>query len=162
MEQLRKEHITEHAILIKTYKTRSTVNVPLREEAKQIIKKYEDAPGFLPVITNQKTNLYLKELCQKAKIDESITIVKYRGAQRIEVTEPKYRFISSHTARRTFVTLSLEAGVRPELVMSVTGHKSYKIFKKYIKLTDKVVKNEFHRAWDKNKAESSSFMKVAN
>ncbi|MFP4095600.1 MAG: site-specific integrase [Cyclobacteriaceae bacterium] len=162
LEQLRPEHFRGNSLLIKTYKTRDTVNIPLRDEAQTIINKYLDNPHFLPVITNQRTNLYLKELCQLAGIKETTTVSRYKGAQRIEFTKPKYEFITTHCARRTFVTQALEAGVRPELVMSVTGHKSYKTFKKYIKITDKVVENEFQRIWKRDQSGEKSFMKVAN
>ena len=74
-------------------------------------------------------------------------IVKYRGAEKVEFIEPKYKFIGTHTARRTFVTLSLEKGMRPETVMSITGHKDYNTFKKYIKLTDKVKLAEMNNIW---------------
>lgn len=53
-------------------------------------------------------------------------------------------------------------GIRPELVMAVTGHKTYKTFKKYIKLTDKVVENEFQRAWNIDRLPEKGIMKVAN
>ncbi len=162
LEQLRPEHIRGNSLLIKTYKTRDTVVVPLRTEAKHIIDKYTAYADFLPVITNQKTNEYLKELCQLAGINQTITVSRYKGARRIEFTKPKYEFISTHCARRTFVTLSLEFGVRPELVMAVTGHKSYKTFKKYIKITDKVVENEFQRVWNRKQSDEQTFMKVAN
>jgi integrase len=162
LEQLRPEHFRGNSLLIKTYKTRDTVNIPLRDEAQTIINKYLDNPHFLPVITNQRTNLYLKELCKLAGINETTTVSRYKGAQRIEFTKPKYEFITTHCARRTFVTQALEAGVRPELVMSVTGHKSYKTFKKYIKITDKVVENEFQRIWKRDQSGEKSFMKVAN
>ena len=85
-----------------------------------------------------------------AEINESVIVTKYRGLEKVEFLEPKYNFISSHTARRTFVTLSLEKGMRPETVMSITGHKDYKTFKKYIKLTDKVKMNEMNQIWSKN------------
>ena len=106
--------------------------------------------GRLPkLFSNQKTNEYLKELGELAGITESILIIKYRGIEKVEFLEPKYKFISSHTARRTFVTLSLEKGMRPETVMSITGHKDYKTFKKYIKLTDKVKLVEMNNIWSK-------------
>ena len=161
LEQLRPEHVRGSMLLIKTYKTRDTIQVPLRPKAQQIVAKYADEPDFIPTITNQKTNEYLKELCQLAEINESTTISRYKGAQRVEFSKPKHEFITTHCARRTFVTLSLEAGVRPELVMAVTGHKSYKTFKKYIKITDKVVENEFQRVWQRDTA-SVAPMRVAN
>ena len=161
LEQLRAEHVRGNTLLIKTYKTRDTIQIPLRPEAQRIVAKYVNEPNFVPTITNQKTNEYLKELCQLAGIDAPTTVSRYQGAQRIEFSKPKYEFITTHCARRTFVTLSLEAGVRPELVMAVTGHKSYKTFKKYIKITDKVVENEFQRVWTKDTAQNAP-MRVAN
>ncbi len=64
---------------------------------------------------------------------------------------PKYELITTHTGRRTFVTLSLEKGVRPEVLMRITGHKDMRTMKKYIKLTEKVTKSEFLRAWETEK-----------
>ncbi|MGI4751272.1 MAG: hypothetical protein ACRYFB_11610 [Janthinobacterium lividum] len=104
--------------------------------------------GSLPkMASNQKTNDYLKELGELAEINEMVHIVKYRGVEKVEFLEPKYKFICTHTARRTFVTLCLEKGMRPETVMSITGHKDYKTFKKYIKLTDKVKMIEMNKIW---------------
>lgn len=90
LEQLKPEHVKGSMLQVKTYKTRDTVLVPLREEALTILNKYQEEPKFLPTITNQKTNLYLKELCQLAGIDEKVTTSRYRGAKRIEATKPKY------------------------------------------------------------------------
>ena len=57
-------------------------------------------------------------------------------------------FIGTHTARRTFVPLSLEKGMRAEIVMSITGHKEYNTFKKYIKITNKVKNIDMKRIWN--------------
>ncbi|GAC1562713.1 MAG: hypothetical protein NVS3B13_36040 [Mucilaginibacter sp.] len=89
----------------------------------------------------------LKDLGKLAEFNETVQIIKYRGVEKVEFLEPKYKFLSTHTARRTFVTLSLEKGMRPETVMSITGHKDYKTFKKYIKLTDKVKLIEMNNIW---------------
>ena len=101
----------------------------------------------LPVISNQKFNTYLKELGQLAGIDEPTTITRYKGVEEIVEVGPKYQFLSFHDARRTFVTLSLEKGMRHEILMSFTGHKHYKTLKKYIKLTDSVKATEMRAAW---------------
>ncbi len=110
------------------------------------MEKYKDV-GRLPVTSSQKTNQYLKGAWLLAGIDEIVTIVRYRGAERIELKELKYKFVSTHVAPHTFVTLSLEEGMRPETVMKVTGPKDYKTFKRYIKLTDKVAEQEMWVVW---------------
>jgi len=143
---IRKNNVFEDDLIIITQKTKEQIEVPLNEFALSILDRNDYK---LPVVSNQKTNEYLKELGKLANLNESIKITKFRGAERIEIVEPKYNFISSHTARRTFVTLSLEKGMNAEEVMEITGHKNYKTFKKYIALTSKVKKIAMKRAWNR-------------
>lgn len=84
-----------------------------------------------------------------AGIDEFVELEKYKGAVKLRILKHKHDLISMHTARRTFITLSLEKGVRPEVVMEITGHKDYGTFKKYVKITSKVKIIELTRAWNK-------------
>ena len=145
--KLKTENVKDDYLEIKTEKTRDFLRIPLSFFAKALLIKND---GMLPKLySNQKTNDYLKDLGKLAEISTQIQIIKYRGVDKMEFLEPKYKFICTHTARRTFVTLSLEKGMRPETVMSITGHKDYKTFKKYIKLTDKVKLVEMNKVWDK-------------
>ncbi|MCB9231277.1 MAG: site-specific integrase [Bacteroidia bacterium] len=145
----RREDIHGDEWHLTTEKTKDNIIVPLLPQALEILAKYANQDRPLPVISNQKTNDYLKELGKIAGINSPVTITKYRGSQSLKVSKPKYDFISTHCGRRTFVTLSLEKGMRPEVVMEITGHKSYKIFKKYIKLVSEVKKTELRAAWMK-------------
>jgi integrase len=144
---LKKENIKEDYIELRTEKTKDFLKIPLSPYAKDILIKNG---GVLPrLFSNQKTNVFLKEIGEIAELTEEILIVKYRAAQKVEFIAPKYKFLCTHTARRSFVTLSLEKGMRPETVMSITGHKDYKTFKKYIKMTDKVKLVEMNNVWSK-------------
>lgn len=148
VKRLRKENIKNGTISITALKTRDKLNIPLNDYALEILNKYD---GELPVISGQRTNEYIKDLGELAKIDEPTQITKYKGSEVITETIEKYKLITTHTGRRTFVTLSLEKGLRPEVIMAITGHKRYDTFKKYIKLTDKVLKVEMNRVWSKSK-----------
>jgi integrase len=132
---------------LRTQKTRDMINIPLSKYAKAILSKYFDNNKPFPVISNQKSNAYLKELGKLAGIDDKVIKIRYQGAKRMETTHPKYELITTHTARRTFVTLSLEKGLRAETVMKITGHKDYKTMKRYLKITENVVKSEMERVW---------------
>ena len=68
--------------------------------------------------------------------DEPVQIVRFHGARREEVVYPKFELISVHTARKTVCTLSLEKGMSAEEVMKISGHKDYKSFSRYLKITD--------------------------
>ena len=57
--------------------------------------------------------------------------MRYSGNTKIEKSEPKCKFMSSHMARRSAVTILLEANVPPTTIMKLTGHKDLKILMKY-------------------------------
>lgn len=88
----------------------------------------------LPKASMENFNLYIKEVVKLACIDEPIKISYKRGNQLIEETRPKYAWVSSHTARRSFCTNEYLAGTPSDLIMAVSGHKTEKAFKKYIKV----------------------------
>ncbi|OGX85087.1 hypothetical protein BEN47_15325 [Hymenobacter lapidarius] len=69
--------------------------------------------------------------------------MRYAGGQRRTERLRQYELLTCHTARRTFVTLALEAGLRPETVMKCTGHKSWETFKRYVNIADRTVEREF-------------------
>jgi len=89
-------------------KTDTDVGIPLLPQAEELIKKYQDHPKavkhgtLFPVISNQKTNAYLKEIADLCNIDKAITF---------------------HIARHTFAaTVTLTNGVPIETVSKLLGH----------------------------------------
>ncbi|MTI19400.1 site-specific integrase, partial [Fulvivirga sp. RKSG066] len=62
---------------------------------------------------------------------------------------PKHRLITSHVARKTFVTNSLIFGMKELVVRNITGHKKESSFKKYVKIADDVKKSEMDNTWGK-------------
>jgi site-specific recombinase XerD len=150
--KLRNYHMKGDFIEMRAEKTKDNLKVPLNEYAREILNRYktqfEDKP--LPVgISNQKSNDYLKEIGQLAELDEIVHMEKFSGSNKISTEKMKWQLLTTHTARRTFVTLALEKGIRAEIVMAMTGHKNYKTFKRYIKITDKVMQTEMERFWNK-------------
>jgi integrase len=153
LNQLKREHIKEDEIRLTIKKTREVLSVPLTPYSKAILTKYEGLHRPLPVISNQKLNSYIKELSEKAGINEPIEIVRFRGAKREANTYPKYELIGVHTGRKTFATLSLERGMSAEEVMTITGHKDYKSFKRYVKITEQRKKVVMQKAWGEKVSE---------
>lgn len=62
---------------------------------------------------------------------------------------PKYKLITAHTARKTFVTLSFYLGMDVKTIKSITGHKQDKTFDKYLKIADEMKKTKMNEAWGK-------------
>ena len=145
VQALRPEQVNEGFVLLTTQKTADLLRVPLSPLAAGILTRYAGRREgrALPVKSNQKTNQDLKILAQLAHLDTPTTTTQHRGSERVATTRPKHELICTHTARRTFVTLALEGGMRPETVMRITGHKDYKTLHRYLKITDAVVQDEF-------------------
>lgn len=147
LDQLKRTHIKEDEIRLTVKKTKEKLTVPLTPYSIAILAKYEGQHRPLPMISNQKLNDYVKELCQLAGITEQIEIVRFRGIKREAITYPKYELIGVHTGRKTFATVSLEKGMSAEEVMAITGHKDYKSFQRYVKVTEQRKKTVMLKAW---------------
>jgi len=147
LEQLHRDHIKKDEIRLTVKKTKKPLIVPLNKFSKTILGKYEELATPLPMISNQKFNKYVKELCKLAGINEPIEIIRYKGATKTTHHYRKHEIISAHTGRKTFATLSLEKGIPAETVMKITGHSHYKSFQRYIKITEERKRNEMQRAW---------------
>lgn len=142
---IRSEHLRGQALRMTTQKTRETVTVPLRPEALALVEQL--LAGQVRAITNQKLNDYLKELGQLAGIEAPVEVIRFRGGVRESTTVAKWERLGCHTGRRTFVTLSLERGLRPETIMKVTGHRGWKSFQRYVNITSDTVEREFQKSW---------------
>jgi integrase len=147
LKQLRREHLKEDYIDLTAIKTSHKTKIPLNPYSKAILKKYAADPVPLPVISNQRSNEHLGKICDWAGLNEPFEIVRKYGAQREVVVYPKSELIRMHCGRKTFATLSLEAGMRAEYVMKIGGWKDYKSFKRYMNITDESSLVAMAAAW---------------
>ena len=103
-------------------KTNTDVRIPLLPQAEELIKKYHNHPKaanygtLFPVISNQKTNAYLKEIADLCNINKAITF---------------------HIARHTFATtVTLSNGVPIESVSKMLGHTTIRSTQVYAKVVE--------------------------
>ena len=146
---LRRSDVKGDHIEVTTVKTADTLSIDLNDVARGILDKYkeESFPGdkALPVISNQKMNDYLKELCELAGFNEPIRVTTYRGAERIDTVYPKYALIGTHQGRKSFICNALAAGIPVNVVMKWTGHSDYKAMKPYIDVADTIKAREMNK-----------------
>lgn len=116
---------------LRQQKTKKVLEIPIIEPAAAILEKYNNK---LPVLSNQKTNEYLKEIGFLAGLNESVKVTTYHGADMIEKEYAKYELLTTHTARRSFVSLASYDNVNQQVVKSFfTGHGTDKMLAKYFK-----------------------------
>jgi len=111
-------------------KTDTDVRIPLLPQAEELIKKYQDHPKavnhgtLFPVISNQKTNAYLKEIADLCNINKAITF---------------------HIARHTFATtVTLSNGVPIESVSKMLGHTTIRSTQVYAKVVEQKLSEDMH------------------
>lgn len=119
----------EQFIKIVTTKTQDLVIIPCNPIVLQIFEKYKDNHNSLPrSYSNQKFNEYIKEVCEKAELNET-------GRLSTDLTKKLYECVSSHTARRSFCTNLFLDGFPTIELMKISGHKTESAFLKYIKVS---------------------------
>ncbi|MEZ4801700.1 MAG: site-specific integrase [Gelidibacter sp.] len=115
-------------IFTKRQKTKASVKVPLLEKAQLIIEKYKEHPmtlvtnSLLPIITNEKLNIYLKEVAHYVGIKKNLTF---------------------HMARHTFATtVTLSNGVPIETVSKLLGHSKIATTQIYARVIERKVSDD--------------------
>jgi len=147
--KLGNENIKDGFIILKTKKTKDNLYIPINVFSKEILDRYSGKYGGRPLpppFVNQVVNRLVKEVAEAAKVDDMTMIEKFNGSNRITIVKPKYEFISTHTGRRTFITLSYEKGMQTEMIMKITGIKKWETLKRYLKVSEKsklIKMNEF-------------------
>jgi len=150
LKNLKSSHIKDGFLKLNIEKTRGKDQViPLSKYAIEILKKYKgNVSAPLPMISSQKLNEYIKEAAKKAEINEMITISRYSGRVKKEQTVPKHELLTIHTARKSFVTISLTLGMNQMTIRAISGHKSDSAFRRYVNVAENVKKSELIKHWE--------------
>jgi integrase len=138
IKKLRKDDRVNGNLEIKTKKTRTATKIPLIPESLALLEKYKDYPGELamPAVSNQQFNSNIKTVCRLAEIDETDEYINYIGNKPEPVKGPKWKFISSKDARKTFVSVAFNHGIPSEITASITGHSSERMAVIYRRISD--------------------------
>lgn len=114
-------------------KTAYPVAIPLTAMAKKILEEMQDettkpTDSVFDNISNQKYNDYLKLLAEAVGIEKKVT---------------------SHVARHTFATHSLELGMPIEIVSKLLGHTDIATTQIYATITNPLL-SKYMEKWDKD------------
>jgi integrase len=118
-------------------KTGGKAYPPLYTVTREILLEYGGCP---PRITNQKFNSFLKILFKRLNFNRTVVIQSVRGKQVFRTVKPLHEVISSHTARRTFITICLQKGMPIQDVMKMSGHSDFNSMRPYIKIARKEIR----------------------
>jgi len=109
-------------------KTGEQILIPISSRAEKLIgQKGKPWEKVFRVLSDQKTNEYLKAIAVRAEI---------------------YKNLTFHVARHSFATISLNIGIPLDVVSKLLGHNSIKTTQVYARLMD-TTKFEQMQKWDK-------------
>jgi len=143
IKNLRFEHIKKHTILnkdkrpveqlfidLKMHKTKLMVLIPVIERAATLIDLKDSSPVqfVFHVLSNQKTNKFLKQILIKLEIDQ---------AERV----------SYHSSRHTFATHAIRMGMPIKSVSLALGHTAVRTTEIYTHLIKDDLFNEMDKAF---------------
>jgi len=98
-----------------------------------------------PGVSAQLFNQTIKALCKRAGITQKVMVTSRPGGEIRDEYYQKWEKISSHTARRTFATIWYEKGLSAGEIMLVTGHKSEKMLRAYIGITEQQARQRMRK-----------------
>ncbi len=142
-----KSNVSETEILLKEDKdtNKQVRSIPLTAISKRILIKYDYK---LPLIANQKQNEYIKEVFKELDYKHKVQRVTTRGKENIKEEIEFYNRISTHTARRTFITMMKRQGKSDKLIAKITGHTDMKTLNQYYQVDDEQTKEAMDEVFD--------------
>lgn len=109
-------------------KTNERSVIPL---GKIVSEKLSEYNLNMPIFSERYVNMTLKTIAQKSGINNPIPQqITKAGVRQTEMIE-KWKMITTHTARRTLVSLGKQNGLDDRSLMGITGHKSEKQLNEY-------------------------------
>lgn len=97
----------------------------------RLLEKYDYEPPYTATIGNYNYKLHqlMKDIgfCDNVRYEERI------NGELIVYNKPKYELISSHTARRTAITINVLRGCNIHTIKRCSGHMNLKIFDEYVR-----------------------------
>ncbi len=146
---LRWADVHDDYIRVTTIKTSDDLVIELNKYSSDILGRYVDEAypddKVFPVLSNQKMNVRLKEVCKLCGIDRMVRVSEIHNGRRVDRLFPKWQLMTTHAGRRTFISNALMMGIPPNVVMRWTGHADYDSMKPYIAIADSVKAREMEK-----------------
>lgn len=124
VKELSKENIINNTIYIKVHKTNENLSIPLNKKAISYIPEENKSLYLFSVLSNQKTNEYLKIIASECDIK---------------------KVLSFHVARHTFATLAIGLDIPIEVISKILGHRDIKTTQIYSKIVEDVKRKHLNK-----------------
>lgn len=147
----------EWYLQVRSQKTHTYTQIRLPDYAVEILKKYiRKGRSLLPSFNKTNMNKYVKLLTEKAGYVQPVEKKRARRGKQITVTgKQSVRFcdvVTTHTMRRSAITVMLSLGVPEQIVRKISGHApGSKDFFKYVAIAQAYQDDETGKMYEKMK-----------
>jgi hypothetical protein len=120
--------------------------VPIHPVVNTILQKYDNK--LPPVPRNNDFNAIIKKVgtkmpCLHVPFTKQITYER----ELTGILKMKYDYLMTHPARRSFCSNEFIKGTVPMIIMAISGHKTYKSFMRYIKVSGDQFADKMEKIW---------------
>ena len=131
-ENIQEDEEGKYIVLI-TKKTMKRLKIYFNDRACHILELWD---WNLPHYKLEVMNRWLPEIAKQAGVKGRVEVLRMIGSKRVVEYKQKWEMVKTHTARRTFITLMLEAGENTSTIRSITGHTQLSSFSRYVAVSD--------------------------
>ena len=131
-ENIQEDEEGKYIVLI-TKKTMKRLKIYFNDRACHILELWD---WNLPHYKLEVMNRWLPEIAKQAGVCGRVEVARMIGSKRVVEYKQKWEMVKTHTARRTFISLMLEAGESVTTVRSITGHTQLSSFSRYVAVSD--------------------------
>lgn len=117
------DNIHNDTISYVSKKTKIMVEQPIHKRLEKYIYQHP-SKNLNPTTVNR----IIQRICRRLCIDEPVTLFVHGKMQ----TKPKYEFITTHSARRSFVSALVARGVPLGIISKLAGHRDVTMTSRYI------------------------------
>lgn len=133
-------NFSEDMIVKVTKKTESTAVIPQHEIVREIFKKYGNQITYGRTI--QQFDRMIKIIMRKIGFTEPVLCTYKKGGKIVTETKERWQLITSHTCRRTMITIMASMGYSDTDIMAISTHKDIKTVQRYKKITQSEMSNK--------------------
>jgi len=140
-----KSDVKNGLIIKRAEKTETNSYIPMHPKLEKLLDKYD---WQFRTVSSQKFNKAIQKICKKAGFNDEVKKTRYLGSKKMIERFQRWEVITSHTARRTFITLSSTKGMPDHIIMSITGIRDPKTLQKYKKINLETVMDQATRVFE--------------
>lgn len=123
-QKLSAANMTKRDLVYTSIKTSITSQIPMKPSVKEYILKLDGRQSPCMNVFNDK----IRMMCARARINDKVTVFKAGK----HITDFKWKFVSSHTARISFATNLSDLGMPIQDISKLMGHTSIATTMRYI------------------------------